>query len=74
MRLGQNGMQTNTYIAGISGVTVAGGVHVIIDSTGHLGTIVSSKRFKEATFKPMDKTSEAISSAETGHLPLQARA
>jgi len=59
MRLGQNGMQTNTYIAGISGVTVAGGVDVIIDSTGHLGTIVSSKRFKE-NVQPMDETSDAI--------------
>ena len=59
MRLGQNGNQTNTYIAWISGVTVAGGVEVIIDSTGHLGTIVSSKRFKE-NVQPMDKASEAI--------------
>src|SRR5207249_11443641 len=32
---------------------------VIIDSGGHLGTVVSSVRFKEA-IKAMDKTSEAI--------------
>jgi polyhydroxyalkanoate synthesis regulator phasin len=32
---------------------------VIIDSTGHLGTVQSSARFKEA-IKPMDKASEAI--------------
>jgi Chaperone of endosialidase len=32
---------------------------VIIDSTGHLGTVQSSARFKEA-IKPMDKLSEAI--------------
>jgi hypothetical protein len=51
--------QTNTYIAGISGVTVAGGVGVIVDSSGHLGTVVSSERFKDA-IKPMDKASEAI--------------
>jgi len=51
--------QTNTYIAGISGVTVAGGVGVIIDSSGHLGTISSSARFKQA-IKPMDNASEAI--------------
>jgi Chaperone of endosialidase len=46
-------------LAGISGVTVAGGVAVIIDTTGHLGTVVSSERFKDE-IKPMDKASEAI--------------
>jgi hypothetical protein len=51
--------QTNTFIAGISGVTVAGGVGVVIDSSGHLGTVTSSARFKEA-IRPMDKASEAI--------------
>jgi len=40
-------------------VTVAGGVGVIVDSSGHLGTVVSSARFKEQ-IKPMDKASEAI--------------
>ena len=40
-------------------MTVAGGVGVIIDSSGHLGTVVSSARFKDA-IKPMDKVSEAI--------------
>ena len=58
MRIGTV-QQTNTFIAGISGVTVAGGVGVIIDSTGHLGTVTSSARFKEA-IRPMDKASEAI--------------
>jgi hypothetical protein len=59
IRIGTNGTQKNAYIAGISGVTVAGGVGVIIDSNGHLGTVVSSERFKDA-IKPMDKASEAI--------------
>jgi Chaperone of endosialidase len=59
IRIGTTGTQTNTYVAGISGVTVAGGVGVIIDSSGHLGTITSSARFKEA-IKPMDKASETI--------------
>ena len=31
----------------------------MIDTNGHLGTVVSSARFKDA-IKPMDKTSEAI--------------
>ena len=51
--------QRNTFIAGISGVTVAGGVSVMIDTSGHLGTLTSSARFKEA-IKPMKETSEAI--------------
>ena len=44
-------------------MTVAGGVGVIVDTNGHLGTVVSSKRFKEE-IKPMDKASEAILSLE----------
>jgi len=51
--------QSNTYIAGISGVTIAGGVPVIIDADGHLGSTTSSERFKDEV-KPMDKASEAI--------------
>jgi len=59
IRIGKVGTQTNTFIAGISGVTVAGGVAIIIDTSGHLGTMTSSARFKDA-IKPMDKASEAI--------------
>jgi len=59
IRIGTAGTQIATFIAGISGVTVAGGVGVIVDSTGHLGTVVSSARFKDE-IKPMDKASEAI--------------
>jgi hypothetical protein len=59
IRIGAARTHTNTYIAGISGVTVAGGVGVIVDTNGHLGTIVSSERFKDA-IQPMDKASEAI--------------
>jgi Chaperone of endosialidase len=59
IRIGTKGTHTNTFIAGISGVTVAGGVGVIIDINGHLGTVSSSARFKDE-IKPMDKASEAI--------------
>src|SRR5438270_689801 len=48
IRIGKQGTQKNTYIAGIFGATVANGVPVRIDSTGHLGTLTSSARFKEA--------------------------
>src|SRR5262245_28294978 len=54
-----NETHTNTFIAGINGVTVAGGVGVVIDATGHLGTATSSARYKN-DIKPMDKASEAI--------------
>ena len=59
IRVGSRTEQSNTYIAGISGVTVAEGVGVVIDTDGHLGTIVSSQRFKDS-IKPMDHASEAI--------------
>jgi hypothetical protein len=59
IRIGTRGRQINTYVAGINGVTVAGGVGVIIDSTGHLGTVTSSAQYKHQ-IKPMDKASEAI--------------
>jgi hypothetical protein len=59
IRIGKAGTQTSTFIAGITGTTVANGVGVIIGSNGKLGTVVSSERFKEA-IKPMDKASEAI--------------
>jgi Chaperone of endosialidase len=47
------------YIGHIFGGTVPGGATVIIDNNGHLGTIISSQRFKDQ-IKPMDKASEAI--------------
>ena len=59
IRIGTIGTQQATFIAGISGATVAGGVGIIVDTNGHLGTVVSSERFKDE-IKPMDKTSEAI--------------
>jgi len=59
IRIGKTGMQTATYIAGISGAPVPTGVPVIVDTNGHLGTIISSARYKEA-INPMDKASEGI--------------
>ncbi len=59
IRIGKQGTQTATYIAGISGATVPTGVAIIVDGSGHLGTTTSSARFKDA-IKPMDKASEAI--------------
>jgi len=59
IRIGTEGTQTDTFIAGINGVTIPTGVAVIVDTDGHLGTTTSSARFKEA-IKPMDKASDAI--------------
>jgi len=59
IRIGKQGTQTNTYLAGISGVTVAGGVGVVVDTNGHLGTVTSSKRYKDA-IRPMNDASAAI--------------
>lgn len=63
IRMGTSGNQTNTYIAGINGVTIAGGIGVIIDSNGHLGTSTSSARYKD-NIQPMEKASEAILSLQ----------
>ena len=50
---------TDTYIAGISGQTAAGGIAVYVNSDGKLGTLTSSTRFK-MDIKPMDESSAAI--------------
>lgn len=49
MYLGKQGTQTKTVIAGIRGITTvnADAIAVMIDSTGQLGTVSSSRRFKE---------------------------
>jgi hypothetical protein len=59
IKVGIQGVQAATYIAGIRGATIAGGVAVVVDAAGQLGVKTSSARFKEA-IKPMDDASEAI--------------
>ena len=59
IRIGTTGIQTATYVAGISGVPVTAGQAVAVTSTGQLGVRASSARYKEA-IKPMDKASEAV--------------
>jgi hypothetical protein len=59
IRIGTQGTHMATYVAGIFGATVTEGVGVIVDTNGHLGTAVSSMRFKDE-IKPMGKASEAI--------------
>src|SRR5437867_5148365 len=58
VRIGTDGLQTRTFIAGITGVVVSG-AGVVVNSSGQLGVAASSARFKDE-IKPMDKASEAI--------------
>jgi Chaperone of endosialidase len=63
IHIGAKGNQTSTFIAGISGVTVAGGVGVVVDTNGQLGTVTSSARYKEA-IEPMGKASDKLLSLQ----------
>src|SRR5437762_10731794 len=44
IRIGAKRIHQNTFIAGIHGTTVAGGIGVIIDGKGHLGTATRLRR------------------------------
>jgi uncharacterized coiled-coil protein SlyX len=62
IRIGKQGTQTATFIAGIYNVNEGGTIkQLYINSNGQLGTQApaSSRRFKKE-IKPMDQTSEAI--------------
>jgi hypothetical protein len=58
IRVGTQGTQKKTFIAGVSGAGVSG-MAVKVNAAGQLGTAPSSARFKEA-IKPIDKASETI--------------
>ena len=47
IRIGTPGVHMNTYLAGVTGTSAPNGSQVLIDSTGHLGTFSSSRRYKE---------------------------
>ena len=55
---GQN-VSNSCYIGNIFGATSSGGAAVLVNSSGKLGTMTSSVRFKE-DIKPMDNVSEAL--------------
>jgi serine/threonine protein kinase/dipeptidyl aminopeptidase/acylaminoacyl peptidase len=60
IRIGDPEFQASAYIAGIYGSFVGGnGVAVYVDSDGQLGTVVSSRRFKEQ-IRDMGDTSSAL--------------
>jgi len=55
---GQN-VSNSCYIGQIFGATSAGGIAVLVNSDGKLGTVVSSRRFKEE-IQPMKQASETL--------------
>jgi hypothetical protein len=59
IRIGTQGTQTRTFVAGIWGTPITGGMAVGVNSSGQLGVKPSSVRYKES-IQPMNKASEAI--------------
>jgi hypothetical protein len=59
IQIGVPGIQTRTVIAGIRGITTVNNnaIPVLIDSSGHLGTVSSSRRFKEDIHDMTDASS-----------------
>ena len=58
IRVGRQGTQLKTFIAGIRGVPVSGAA-VVVSSTGQLGVVSSSRRYKE-NIQPMADASVAL--------------
>jgi hypothetical protein len=61
IRIGISTFQKRAFVAGIRGVTtgLANAVPVVIDANGQLGTVSSSRRFKE-DIQPMGSVSERL--------------
>ncbi len=59
IRLGDVGTHTRAFLAGVSGVTSSGGSAVFINGSGQLGTVTSSRRFKD-DIRDMADSSEAL--------------
>jgi trimeric autotransporter adhesin len=54
-----NDVSDSCYIGNVFGATSSGGTAVLVNSNGRLGTMTSSRRFKEE-IQPMDCASEAL--------------
>ncbi len=59
IRIGTQGTQKKTYLAGVRGVNVTGGVAVMVTATGQLGVVSSSRRYKE-DIRSMGDTSDRL--------------
>src|SRR5215475_10966774 len=60
IRIGSQGTQTGTFIAGISGVAVAG-ADVVVNAQGKLGVVASSARYKKDV-KDMGTSTQSLMS------------
>jgi hypothetical protein len=63
IRIGMANIQTQTFIAGIYGATAASGVAVYVNSSGQLGTLSSSRRYKQE-IQGMDQASDVLYSLQ----------
>jgi uncharacterized coiled-coil protein SlyX len=54
-----NNVDNSCYIGNIFGATSSGGVAVYVNTNGRLGTMTSSRRFKDE-IKPMEQVSEVL--------------
>jgi trimeric autotransporter adhesin len=59
IRIGTVGYQTAAFLAGVSGANVSGGAAVVVNSSGQLGVMSSSRRYKE-DIQPMAGASERL--------------
>ncbi len=60
IRIGTVGTQTSTYIAGIDTASVSSGVAVYVTASGQLGTVLSSRRFKDQITDMGDSSSKLL--------------
>ena len=62
IRIGTAGVHTSTFLAGVRGVTTANAnaIPVLVDSAGQLGTVSSSRRFKEEIEDMCDRTERLL--------------
>ncbi len=60
IKIGIEGTQSSAYIAGISGAGASGGAAVYVTSSGQLGTVLSSRRFKEQIADMGDTSSKLL--------------
>ncbi len=58
IRIGVEGLQAKTFVAGIYETSVSGNA-VMVNSSGQLGVVVSSERFKRLDIVPMGSCASA---------------
>lgn len=60
IRIGDPAVHKATFLAGISGTTIASGSAVFVDVNGQLGTVPSSQRFKEDVHDMADASARLL--------------